>query len=72
MFEITADDIAALPSDEILRELMGRLCEAEMRKRSLSTAAVTWGGHQKASDGGVDVRVRANPDVSFDGYIRMP
>jgi hypothetical protein len=53
MFEITPDDIAQL-SDEDLRTLVGRLCESELRKRGLSTSAVTWGGHQDARDGGSD------------------
>jgi hypothetical protein len=41
MFEITGGDIAAL-NDEDLRALVGRLCEAELCSRDLSTAAVTW------------------------------
>jgi hypothetical protein len=41
MLEIIGDDIAAL-SDEDLRGLVGRLCESELRSRSLSTSAVTW------------------------------
>jgi hypothetical protein len=52
MFEIVGDDIAAL-SDTDLRTLIGLLCEAEMRRRGLSTSAVTWGGHQTAKDGGL-------------------
>lgn len=47
MFEITADDIAAL-NDEDLRTLIARLCEAEMRRLGLPTSAVTWGGDQNA------------------------
>jgi hypothetical protein len=31
MFEVTGDDIAAL-NDEDLRTLVGRLCEAELRR----------------------------------------
>jgi hypothetical protein len=45
MLEITGDDIAAL-NDEDLRTLVGRLCEAELRARNLTTSAVTWGGDQ--------------------------
>jgi hypothetical protein len=56
MLEITADDIA-LFNDEQLRTLIGRLCEAELRRRDQSTAHVTWGGNQNAADGGIDVRV---------------
>jgi hypothetical protein len=56
MLEITPNDIALL-NDTDLRTLIGLLCEAELRKRGLSAAAATWGGHQNAADGGLDVRV---------------
>jgi hypothetical protein len=56
MFEITGDDIVAL-NDEDLRALVGQRCDAEVRRRELSTAAVTWGGNETAKDGGLDVRV---------------
>ncbi len=56
MFEITADDVAEL-NDKDLRELVGRLCEAELHEKDLPTVGVTWGGKQTAKDGGVDVRV---------------
>jgi len=56
VFEITSDDIERL-NDVDLRELIGRLCEAELTSLGLSPAAVTWGGNQTASDGGLDVRV---------------
>ncbi len=42
MLEITGDHIALL-SDEDLRELVGLLCEAEVRVAALSAAYVTWG-----------------------------
>ena len=58
MFEITGDDIAAL-NDTDLRTLVGRLCEAELRRRGLPVSAVTYGGNQTAKDGGLDVRVAA-------------
>jgi hypothetical protein len=56
MFEITAEDIARL-DDEKLRDVVARLCEAELRRRGLSPSCVTWGGNQSAADGGIDVRV---------------
>jgi hypothetical protein len=68
MFEITADDIARL-NDEQLRMLIALLCEAEMRARKYSTAAVTWGGDQNAVDGGADVRVSLPLDKPIDGYV---
>ncbi len=71
MFDVTADEIALL-SDTDLRELVGRLCEAELASRGLSPAAVTWGGSQTAADGGLDVRVALPPNTSVDGFIPRP
>ena len=68
MFEITGDDIAAL-SDTDLRTLVGRLCEAELRRHNLFTAAVTWGGDQNAKDGGLDVRVSLPAAAAIEGFI---
>jgi hypothetical protein len=53
MFDITPDDIRQL-NDIDLRELVGRLCEAELLSRGRSPAAVTWGGNQTAEDGGLE------------------
>jgi len=68
MLEITGDDIAALADDD-LRALVARLCEAEMRKRGLSAAAVTWGGAQDAPDGGIDVRVDLPAGTLIEGFV---
>ncbi len=68
MFDITADDINQL-NDTDLRDLVGRLCEAELESHGLSPAAVTWGGDQTAADGGLDVRVAVPPGFSIDGFI---
>ena len=56
MFDVTGQDISFL-SDEDLRTLVGRLCEAELRRLGLSPLCASWGGNQNAADGGVDVRV---------------
>lgn len=56
MLEITGAHIAQL-SDEDLRGLVVRLCEAELRANALPLSSVTAGGHQNAPDGGIDVRV---------------
>ena len=56
MFDLTGQDISFL-SDEDLRTLVGRLCEAELCRLGLSPLCATWGGNQNAVDGGVDVRV---------------
>ncbi len=56
IFESAAADIAAL-SPEDLRQLIRRLCEAELASVGYPRSAVTAGGHSLAKDGGVDVRV---------------
>ena len=71
MFEITGDDIAAL-NDEDLRTLVGRLCEAELRRRALPASAVMWGGNQTAKDGGLDVHVALPAGTQIDGFVARP
>jgi hypothetical protein len=56
MLELTGNHIEKL-NDEDLRELVFKLCEAELRKYNQPVASVTAGGSQTAPDGGVDVRV---------------
>jgi hypothetical protein len=68
MFEITADDIALLKEDD-LRSLVGRLCESEARRRGLPTSCITWGGHQNAADGGLDIRVALPLGTAIDGFV---
>jgi len=67
MLEITPEHIAEL-DDTDLRTLIGRLCEAELASRGLPLSSVTWGGNQRAADGGLDVRValpKASPAGDF-------
>jgi hypothetical protein len=68
VFEVTPQDIANL-NDVDLRELVGRLCEAELSSKGLSSAAVTWGGSQTAPDGGLDVRVALPVGSRVDGFV---
>jgi len=68
MFDVTPEDISRL-NDTDLRELVARLCEAELVCRELSPVAVTWGGNQTAPDGGLDVRVALPPEASIEGFI---
>ena len=56
MFDITPEHVGRL-SDADLRELIGRLCIAEVRKMGASTSAVRYGGDQDAKDDGFDVVV---------------
>lgn len=71
MFDITGQDVSLL-SDEDLRALIGRLCEAEVRRDGLSPLCVTWGGNQNAVDGGVDVRVSAGTAMLTNGVFARP
>jgi len=68
MFDVDPADIQKL-NDTDLRELVGRLCEAELAAQGLSPAAVTWGGSQTAKDGGLDVRVNLPPYTKIGGFI---
>jgi hypothetical protein len=68
MFAITGKEISEL-NDSDLRSLVGLLCEAELRANNLPTACVTWGGHQNAKDGGLDVRVELAAALHPDGFI---
>ncbi len=68
LIEITGDDIAEL-GDSDLRELIGRLCEADYRLARLSTSGITWGGHQDAADGGLDVVVRSKVSPPVTSFV---
>lgn len=57
LFEVSLQDVVAL-SDGDLRELVARLCSAELAEVDLPPTLVTWGGDQRAPDGGIDVRVQ--------------
>lgn len=71
IFEVTAEQIELL-GDADLRTLVGYLCEEEVRAQGHSTAAVTWGGHQNAADGGIDVRVALPGGAAVSGYVPAP
>ena len=68
MFEINGEDINKL-NDTDLRSLIGLLCEADLCEQGIPTAGVTWGGHQNAKDGGIDVRVELTSTLVEDGFI---
>lgn len=68
MFEVTKEDIKKL-NDTDLRKLVGRLCEAELRKQNISPVYATYGGNQDAADGGIDVCVRIDDAYRIDGFI---
>ncbi len=56
MFDITRNQLQKLDG-EALRELVGRLCEAEMVKDGLPVSVVQCAGAHTAADGGLDVEV---------------
>lgn len=68
LLEITGDDIALL-SDTDLRSLIGLLCEADFRLAGLPTTGIIWGGHQDASDDGMDVTVHSDIDPPQNSFV---
>src|ERR1700730_5376726 len=71
MLEITPDHIAELADDD-LRTLIGLLCEAELARHNLPVSAVTWGGNQRAADGGLDVRVALPAGSAVTDFVPRP
>jgi len=67
IFEVTPAHIEAL-NDTDLRTLVGYLAERETVAAGHSAVAVTFGGHQLARDGGIDVRV-AITSGTIDGFV---
>ena len=55
-FELEPSDISNL-NDADLREMVARLCEAELIRQKIQTSCVLVGGAQEAADGVLDVRV---------------
>ncbi|MEI9477276.1 MAG: hypothetical protein WCO26_11940 [Deltaproteobacteria bacterium] len=68
LLEISGDDIARLDDAE-LRALIGLLCEADYRLAGLPTKGITWGGHQDARDGGLDVVVRGETPPPQNSFV---
>ncbi|MFA7332471.1 MAG: hypothetical protein WC326_15485 [Candidatus Delongbacteria bacterium] len=68
MFDVTKDDVSAL-DDVTLRDLVGRLCEAELHQAGLPVSSVTYGGDQNAADGGLDVCVELASGSPGMGFI---
>jgi len=67
-FTVSALEVAQL-NDEQARELVAQLCKAELSRKSISTSAVSWGGNQRAKDGGIDVSVDVKIKSVFVDYI---
>jgi hypothetical protein len=71
MFEIVGDDISLL-NDQDLRAVIGRLCEAELRRQGYPVCHAAWGGNQTAKDGGLDVHVSLPAGAGIEGFIPKP
>jgi hypothetical protein len=71
VFKVSKAEIQQL-DDKQARELIARLCSAELQKNGFSPAGVNWGGDQRAKDGGVDVRVTIDANANISGYIPRP
>lgn len=71
MFDIAPQDIAAL-NDTDLRELVVRLCAAELGRNALPLSALTAGGDQDTADGGIDVRVELDACAPTLDFIQRP
>ncbi|MFH1983192.1 MAG: hypothetical protein ABIL58_15220 [Pseudomonadota bacterium] len=67
-FELEPADISTL-SDADLREMVARLCEAELIRQGIQPSCVLWGGAQEAADGGLDIRVREATTLNGPSFI---
>lgn len=67
-FELEPSDISEL-NDADLREMVARLCEAELIRQEIQPSCVLWGGAQEAADGGLDVRVTTDIPLSTSGFV---
>lgn len=71
IFKTSNEDIKSL-NDEQARELIARLCKAELLKQGIPASGVTWGGDQRASDGGIDVKVDSDCKHFERGFLLRP
>lgn len=68
-FDILGEEVAQL-GDSDLRQLIGLLCEAEIRRTGGDVSSVLWGGDQDAPDGGFDVSVNAPPSDKLPSFMQ--
>lgn len=68
LFELAPADISNL-NDSDLRELVARLCEAELSRQGVSPVHIKWGGTQEAPDGGLDVYVQDVSSLPSPGFV---
>lgn len=67
-FELKPSDISNL-SDADLREMVARLCEAELHDQRIQRSCILWGGAQEAADGGLDIRVKSEIPLLNPGFV---
>ncbi|MCI5162123.1 MAG: hypothetical protein D3917_08900, partial [Candidatus Electrothrix sp. AX5] len=67
-FELEPVDLSNL-NDADLRELVARLCEAELIRHGVQTSCVLWGGAQEAADGGLDIRVNSYTKLNEANFV---
>ncbi len=68
MFDIPKAALLQL-TDSQLRELVARLCEAELRLKGFPASSVRWGGAQTTPDGGLDVDCRVDSENFERGFV---
>lgn len=71
MFDISKTQLHNL-SDVELRELVARLCEAELRREEIPARSVRWSGAQTAPDGGLDVDCVVERDDFSGDFVPRP
>ena len=71
MFEITKDQLRQF-GDVDLRELVARLCEAELLRAGAPASAIRWGGAHTARDGGLDVDCHIEEDGFSGDFVPRP
>jgi hypothetical protein len=69
--EVSIQDVQRLDDVEA-RDLIRRLCDAEVRGQQLPLVCLVAGGHQNAADGGVDVSICGLPTTMIPGFIPQP
>ena len=69
MFDITKAQLLKFPG-EYLRELVARLCEAEIRGEGAPVSDLRWGGDENAPDGGLDIDISIENREFAGDFVR--
>jgi len=68
LFLVSSEEIQRL-NDEQARELVARLVRAEAERLDAAHSSVTWGGDQRAKDGGIDVRFTSSSIAATSSFL---